>query len=136
MLEDAKVFTSEMLRKHAAFPIHVAGLKTRRQRIEELSKAYDIGAFASSEDIAATIENVAIALHKDSSAEWNVFRAEASSLLAGDCRPLASRRVLLGNDGELHASGGPCVVFFSPRQGVSEDEEVGNESEVRTSLRT
>ena len=39
--------------------------------------------------------------------------------------------MLLGNDGQLHAAATDCAVFFIPRQGATEDDEVANESGIR-----
>jgi hypothetical protein len=126
------VIAPQVLRKHAAFPTYVDGLESRRDLIEALSKEHGVGAYPADEDLAATIESIARGLHEEGGANWNGFWADVDGLLGGDCSSLTARRVLLGNDGQLHIGGGEdSTVFFIPRQGASDDEDIENDSDVK-----
>lgn len=129
--DKASVLTHQVLRKHAAFATYVEGLDSRRELIETLSEGHGINAYPAVADLADTVELVAHDIHKLPETDWNKFWGDADVLFNGDCSALAGKRVLLGNDGQLHASGKDCTVFFVPRQGASDDEEVENDSDIK-----
>jgi hypothetical protein len=125
------VLTEALIREHATFAIYARELASRRDAIESLSNAHDIDAEPPEDDRANTVEQIALALHSQASADWNGFWTDASAFLDEDLSPLEGKRVLLGSDGELHASGDDSTVFFIPRQGAGEDEELENPGDVR-----
>lgn len=120
---DARVLTTNALRTHAVFPAYVEGLSSRHTLIENLSQAHDIGWFPSPADLADTVEFIAIEQHARSGTDWNAFWTEVESLFEGDVSALIGKRVLCCSDGELHAAGRGCTVFFNPRQGSGDDED-------------
>ncbi|MET4317938.1 hypothetical protein [Bradyrhizobium sp. RT5a] len=130
--ESASTLASEMLRKHAAFPTHIRELESRRALIEALSNGRGIDPFPIPDDLASTVESIANELHSLPEADWNGFWSDAGDLFNNDCGILIGKRVLLGNDGQLHAGGaGDCAVFFIPRQGSAYDEEVDSENDIK-----
>lgn len=129
--DKASVLTHKVLREHATFAAYVEGLESRRELVEALSEGHGIGAYPAADDLAETVESVAHDIHKLPETDWNKFWADADALFDGDCSPLAGKRVLLGNDGQLHAGGDDCTVFFVPRQGASDDEDVENDSDIK-----
>lgn len=131
-VDHPSVLTPQALRKHAAFAAYIEGLDSRRELIEALSEAHGIGPDPASEDLARTVESVALDLHNQPETDWNRFWSDVGELFDGDCSVLAGKRVLLGNDGQLHMGGSDeCTVFFIPRQGASDDEEIENDSDVK-----
>ena len=132
LTDNPSILTPQNLREHAAFSAYIEGLASRRELIEALSEAHGIGAYPAEDDLANTVESIALELHKDPEADWNDFWSDVVDLFDGDASALADKRVLLGNDGQLHAGGNEdCTVFFIPRQGTSDDEEVENEGDVK-----
>ena len=130
--ESPSTITREMLRKHARFPAHVEELESRRSLIEALSNAHGINPYPIVDDLASTIEAIASELQTSPESDWNSFWADAGELFNNDCGVLVGKRVLLGNDGQLHAGdAGDCTVFFIPRQGSTDDDEVDNENNIK-----
>jgi hypothetical protein len=126
------ILTPQALRKHAVFACYVEALDSRRELIEILSEAHDIGAYPAVDDLASTVESIALDLHKDPEADWNGFWSDVNDLYDGNCSALVGKRILLGNDGQLHVGGtDDCTVFFIPRQGFSDDEEIENDGDVK-----
>ncbi|HHO2171155.1 TPA: sacsin N-terminal ATP-binding-like domain-containing protein [Aeromonas hydrophila] len=130
--DNPSILTPRALREHAAFAAYVEELDSRRELIEALSEANGIDAYPAKDDLANTVESIALGLHKDPKADWNGFWSDVDELFDGDCIALAGKLVLLGNDGQLHAGGGVgCTVFFIPRQGTSDEEEDENDGDVK-----
>lgn len=130
--DNPSILTLQALREHAAFAAYIEGLDSRRKLIEALSETHGIGAYPAEDDLASTVESIALDLHKEPEADWNGFWSDVDDLFDGDCSALAGKRVLLGNDGQLHAGGSDdCTVFFIPRQGASDDEEVENDGDAK-----
>lgn len=128
----ASTLAPEMLRKHATFPTHIQELDSRRALIEAFSTARGIDPFPPSDDLASTVESIANELQAAPEADWNSFWSDAGDLFNNDCGALIGKRVVLGNDGQLHAGGGnDCAVFFIPRQGSTYDEEVDGENDIK-----
>ena len=126
------VLTEVLIREHATFAIYARSLESRREAINRLSVAHDFHAAPPADDRANTLERIALALHRQASADWNGFWTDTSAFLGEDLSALEGKRVLLGIDGELHASGDESTVFFIPRQGAGEeDEELENAGDVR-----
>ena len=126
------ILTLQALRKHAVFACYVEVLDSRRELIESLSEAHKIGAYPADEDLASTVELIALDLHKESEVDWNSFWSDVDDLFDGNCSILVGKRILLGNDGQLHTGGtDDCTVFFIPRQGFNDDEEVENDGDVK-----
>ena len=87
--------------------------------------------------MAATVENIAEQLQTaGETADWNGFWYDLIKLFKGNAEPLRGKKILLGNDLELHTSGADCTVFFPPRQGVDDDEiqTDGTSSDIPQSL--
>lgn len=121
-----QILTADMLREHASFPVIVEGLMSRREMIESLFKAVNIDSYPLKDDLAETLEQIANTLNgKGDSADWNGFWSDTIKLFDKDAEPLIGKRVLLGKDNVLHASREECSVFFTPRQGVDDDEVLG-----------
>jgi hypothetical protein len=74
-------------------------------------------------EIAATIEAGAAAIEHDANADWDRFWRDVPKLLGNDLSALLGRRVLLGTDGALHASGADMSIFFPPGRGEDDDED-------------
>jgi hypothetical protein len=125
------ILTRPILRKHARFSAYVEGLESRIELIECLSSKLDVGAYPPRDALADTVESIAVEFHKQPDPDWNKFWADVDHLFDGDFGALMGKQVLPGNDGQLHASGDGCTVFFVPRQGPSDDEEVENEGDVK-----
>ena len=130
-LSDPSVLTPACIRQHATYAAFSAGLESRRAIIKALSNVHGFGADPLPDVLAETIEVVAQRLQEQADVDWNAFWSEVRALLGADCSLLAGKRVLLGQDGELHASGEGCAVFFLPRRGGRDDEEVDNEQDVQ-----
>ena len=130
-IRDATVLTEAELREHATFAVYLTDLESRRELVERLSDSYVGSAYPSLEDRADTLEQVAQSLQKDTQADWNAFWKDAHGFMGGQLADLRGREVLLGSDIMLHACGDRCAVFFAPKQGVGEDEELENAGDVR-----
>jgi|GEM_PF-1170398 len=131
-LDNPSILTPRALREYAAFAAYVEELDSRRESIEALSEALGIGAYPAEEALASTVESIALGLHKEPKADWNGFWSDVDDLFDEDCSALAGKRVLLGNDGQLYAGGSDgCTIFFIPRQGTSDDEEIENDGDVK-----
>ena len=131
-VKSPSVLTPKVLRKHAAFAAYVEGLESRQASIKALSEAHGIGVYPANDDLASTVESIALDLHENPDADWNGFWSDVSDLFGEDCSALAGKRVLLGNDGQLHAGASKdCTVFFIPRKGASDDEEIENDGAVK-----
>ncbi|MDB6174127.1 MAG: hypothetical protein JWL59_3438 [Chthoniobacteraceae bacterium] len=127
LIPDARgssVITRNALREHATFAGIVSGLDSRAQSICELAKTYGISAFPIKSELADTVEALAQSLRVQKETDWNGFWTDAESLFGGDSTPLLTKLVLLGNDEQLYASSETCAVFFSPRQGVVDNDEI------------
>lgn len=120
--------TEELIRKHACFPVFVDGLNGRKELIESYFSAIEIDQFPLVSQKADTVESIARDLYQIGAEQnWNAFWIDVNAFLDGDSTPLKGKEVLLGTDSGLHASGDDCSVFFIPRQGGIDDEEVLNE---------
>lgn len=127
-IESASFMTDELLRKHARFPAFVLGMHGREELIECFFDSLDIDSYPSECQKADTVESIAKNLHQfGSKTEWNSFWGDAITFFGGDSTPLRGKEVLLGTDKALHACGEECAVFFIPRQGSLDDEEVLSE---------
>lgn len=137
-----KLLHDRVLRVIADFDTLHADLDRRAQFVD-LAKREHLTAEPSPPQIAAALEKFVIQSCANSATSlpatfWSDFWSDAESLLGSNGSALKGRRVLLGNDGVLHASG-DCAIFFRPRQGASDDEEVDNEqdvNEIPSTLRT
>lgn len=121
------------LRDAACFRTLHAGLN-RRDQFAALSRREGLPTEPTPVQMAATLEAFVAKSFVESSPQaaetfWADFWSDAEILLGDNGKLLKDCRVLLGNDGVLHASSG-CAVFFRPRQGATEDEEVDNEQDV------
>jgi hypothetical protein len=127
---DARIFTAALLRSHATFSVFGQCMNSRMQQLTFLADMAGYGVFPSVASMAETIEAVAWVVHAGENGDWNAFWRETALLLSGDAKHLLDRRVLLGTDGQLHAAGQDCALFFIPRQGAGEDDDVLNESAI------
>ncbi|MHB8369079.1 MAG: sacsin N-terminal ATP-binding-like domain-containing protein [Leptospirales bacterium] len=131
-VEFPSVLTPKVLRQHAAFAAYVEGLESRQELIEALSEARGIGVGPANDDLASTVESIALDLQKNPDADWNGFWSDVPDLFDEGCSALAGKRILLGNDGQLHSgSSKDCTVFFIPRKSASDDEEIENDGVVK-----
>ena len=129
--DSLSVITQNALRMCATFAIYCSALDSRIKLIEAISKAHNISAYPSWSDLANTVEVLAQQLHQlETEVDWNGFWTDADTLFRGDSSPLSKREILLGKDGKLHSSDNKCTVFFIPRQGSIDDEEVENEEAI------
>lgn len=122
-INDPRVLTPELLREQATFGVIHKDLLNRKDELNALFKACNVEPLPLDQDLAATVENVAAEMHKTgASADWNGFWYDLIKLFKNNAEPLKGKKILLGNDEELHASGTDCTIFFPPRQGVDDDE--------------
>lgn len=132
VLESPQALLPQVMREHAAFPPYIEDLDSRRTQIRNLARAHSISPDPTQEELAETVESIALALHSNLSTDWNGFWADTGLLFDGNLCALASKRVLLGNDGELHSGGSEAgTVFFVPRKGSIDDDEVENEGDIK-----
>ncbi len=130
-VDNPSIMNEQLLRKHAQFPTFVSEMSSRKALLESLFEANGIGENPSVDDLACTVESLAAELHQNGGkTDWNGFWTDAIELFHADSTPLKGKQVLLGTDGDLHASGEECSVFFIPRRGISDDEEMLNEGAV------
>lgn len=124
----ATVLTEEMIRNHAYFPAFVLGMAGRKDLVGSFFEAIEIHKYPLDGQKANTVEAIAKELFKQSkNADWNGFWNDVIKFFDGDSTPLKGKEILLGTDNALHSSGEECSVFFIPRQGSVDDEEVLNE---------
>lgn len=135
------IVTPERLRKHATFDIFHSELETRIKQIEAfIGERYDTGIYPTKEHIAETLEKIAEEI-LSSNEDWNGFWKDVMALLRQSRlspNALNGYTVIIGNDGQLHASSETSTVFFYPKQGTADDGEIGGEGqtlEVPPSLR-
>ncbi len=120
--------SEELFRKHACFPAFVPGMSGREKLLKSFFDVIDIAPYPSLSQKANTIESIAKEVHKTGNkTDWNVFWADTIRIFDGESTPLKGKEILLGTDNSLHASGEQCSVFFTPRQGSLDDEEVLSE---------
>lgn len=127
-IKSAEIMTDELMRKHACFSAFVQNMTDREFLLESIFEAVVVDKYPLPNQIADTVEAIARVLFKQAGEiNWNGFWSDAIALFDGDGTPLKGKEVLLGTDNALHASGEDCSVFFIPRQGGVDDEEVLNE---------
>lgn len=124
-LSGSTVITRDALRAHATFAAFVAGLDSRADALHALFDAHGMPALPIHSDLAETVEALARFL-RQRDANWREFWCDAERLFSGNNSPLVGKQVLLGSDGELHASGENCTVFFSAGQGAQQGEDIGS----------
>jgi hypothetical protein len=137
-IESPNVLTPDILREQATFGVIHRDLMNRKVEINSLFEAFQIESIPRDQDLAATVENVAEELHKaGANANWNGFWYDLIKLFKDKAEELKGKKILLGNDSTLHASGPDCTIFFSPRQGVDDDEiqTDGTTSDIPQTLR-
>lgn len=128
--KEALVITREALRTHARFPALISDLDTRLEIVRKLLRSNRLSGDPTQTELAESVEALAQSLWTQTSPDWNAFWSDAQMLFKGDSTSLMGKRLLLGNDQKLHSSGGESTVFFVPRQGGGDDEEVGDGSSV------
>lgn len=132
LIDSPKVITEEILRSNASFTAFVAGLTSRQKQLKAVFKQIDVGPYPSIGNKASTVEKIAGQLHDNTDkADWNGYWADLMAMFDKNQEALKERKIILGNDGELHASGINCAVFFIPQQGMDDDEDLG-EAEILT----
>jgi hypothetical protein len=124
------VFTEARLREHATFGVFHVCLSTRSRQLHWLSQACGFDVYPRLQDLAETAEVIATVIHKAGGADWNAFWSELRQLLPHDSERLLKRKVLLGRDGVLHSAGEDCTVFFAPRRGVGDEDELANDEAI------
>lgn len=137
-IEAPRVLTPDYLREQATFDVIHKDLMNRKNELKALFNVCQIEPMPLDQELAATVENIAAEIHKTvSDADWNGFWYDLIKLFKSKSDPLKGKKIILGNDGELHASGDECTIFFPPRQGVDDDEvqTVGTTSDIPQTLR-
>lgn len=137
-IDTPRVLTPELLREQATFGVIHKDLMSRKDELNALFNACNIEPLPLDQDLAATVENAADEMHKaGTGTDWNGFWYDLIKLFKNNAEPLKGKKILLGNDGELHASGTDCTIFFPPRQGVDDDEmqTAGEASDIPQTLR-
>jgi hypothetical protein len=122
-LDESKVFTEELFYKSATFDVINKGLSSRNSQIINLFDFVGIEAYPLDDWVASTIEAVAQEIARENEVDWNDFWYDVMLLLPGKSECLKGKKVVLGTDGELHASSDNMSVFFRPRSS-GDDEEV------------
>jgi len=115
-LDEPKVFTEELFYKSATFDVINEGLGSRNSQIINFFEFVNIKAEPLDDWVASTVEVVAQEIALENKVDWNDF-------LPGKSECLKEKKVVLGTDGELHASSDSMSVFFRPRRS-GDDEEV------------
>lgn len=122
-LDEPTVFTEELFYKSATFDVINKGLSSRNSQIINLFDFVGIEAGPLDDWVASTIEAVAQEIAQENKVDWNDFWHDVMLLLPGKSEYLKGKNVVLGTDGELHASDDSKSVFFRPRSS-GDDEEV------------
>lgn len=122
-LDEPKVFTEELFYKSATFDVINKGLSSRNSQVKNLFDFVGIEAAPLDDFVASTVEAVAQEIARENKVDWNDFWHDVMLLLPGKPEFLKGKKVVLGSDGELHASGDSMSVFFGPRSS-GDDEEV------------
>lgn len=128
MLSSVELITEEQIRQNAAFPIFHRVLATRSSQIQNWTagRNYSSGAMPTASMLAQTFESIAKQLMHDGG-NWNAFWRDVELYLPGQQAELGQCALLLGEDGQLHATKSGTRVFFRPRQGTTDDSDVGDE---------
>ncbi|MGA2260031.1 MAG: DUF3883 domain-containing protein [Acidobacteriota bacterium] len=137
-LEAPSVLTPEVLYKEATYALVSPALASREHQIEALFKATGIQSGALDDWHAETVERVAKRLRlTGKKADWGGFWRDVQKLFQGRWEPLRGTKVLLGTDGQLHASDEKSSVFFRPLRLGTDDEVLSEEAinEVPPNLR-
>ncbi|MBU2521052.1 MAG: DUF3883 domain-containing protein [Proteobacteria bacterium] len=122
-LDEPKVFTEELFYRNATFDIINEGLSSRNSQTINFFEFVNIKADPLDDWVASTIEVVAQEIAFENKVDWNDFWHDVMLLFPGKSECLKGKKVLLGTDGELHASDDSKSVFFRPRSS-GDDEEV------------
>lgn len=122
-LNEPTVFTEELFYKSATFDVINKGLSSRNSQIINLFDFVGIETYPIDDWIASTVEAVAQEIARENKVDWNDFWHDVMLLLPGKSECLKGKNVVLGTDGELHASSDSMSVFFRPRS-TGDDEEV------------
>lgn len=139
-LSKCRLFTEDLVRRHASVALVHPNLSQRRAKQFELLKEQFIGPGATrmSTKVLATLAASVAKVICQEGGNWNAFWRDVVTLLPNGQRELARTKVLLGADGELHQVEGGAKVFFLPRQGTPDAGDVdtdGATSEVPVTLR-
>ena len=122
-LDEPKVFTEELFYKSVTFDVVNKGLSSRNPQVINLFDFVAIESVPLDDWVASTIEVVAQEIARYNKVDWNDFWHDVMLLLPGKSECLKGKKVVLGTDGELHASSDSMSVFFRPRSS-GDDEEV------------
>lgn len=122
-LDKPKVFTEELFYISATFDVINEGLCSRNSQIINFYNFVNIEADPLDDWVASTVEVVAQEIALENKVDWNDFWHDVMLLLHGKSECLKGKKVVLGTDGELHASSDSMSVFFRPRSS-GDDEEV------------
>ena len=122
-LDEPKVFTEELFYKSATFDVINKGLSSRNSQIINFFKFVSIKAEPLDDWVASTVEVVAQENALENEVDWNDFWHDVMLLFPEKSECLKGKKILLGTDGELHASSDSMAVFFRPRSS-GDDQEV------------
>ena len=122
--EEPSVLTPALLRSQATFDVCAGVLASRETLIEAIFTAAGISSEPSAEWLADTVERIASHVHAaEADPDWNGFWHDVQRLVKDGAVTLVGKKVLLGTDGELHASDDESSVFFRPQRVDLEDAE-------------
>lgn len=139
---ECSVLTADALAIDAQAEIVDSALgRARIDRLERYCKAFfHTGFDLDHRDAADWVEQIAQALLNNDSdpRAWEAFYDDLATVFTGAAEALAARRVLLGDDGELHPvpsdegeTDQPLVFFPAALESSDDDEEVEGEFELR-----
>ena len=113
-IKEPKVLTEQNFRLCASFPIFSQALSSRQQELGAMFEAVKIDIAPLKDQLVLTLEMVAQRLQSQKRPNWNGFWQDVMQLFPNDSEALKGKKVLLGTDGELHASGEGTSVFLTP----------------------
>ncbi len=119
-----ELISDEIIYKEATYPVIDKSLSSRLNQLKNLYIFFRKPYSPQPDWIAATLEKIAAYFHREfESVDWNGFWHDVMELLPKQASMLQGKKILLGTDGELHATGKNMSVFFRPRS-TGDDEEI------------
>lgn len=121
-VEDNSLITEAYIRANTKTPLLAEKLTSRKQLFLRLYNHLDIEHEITKTDLVDTIEILAHKFHEEGDVDWNIFWEDIQRLFPNSKDYLIDKKLLLGTDNNLHASGGKTKVFFRPvRTGKDSD---------------
>lgn len=124
-LENHRLLSEKLLYECASYDVINYELRARFSQIKNLFSFLKAHPAPADDQIGQTIENAAQLLFQDPDTDWNAFWDDVMGLLPNyKSNALQGKKIILGVDGELHASSKDKSIFFGPRTSEDEDDEV------------